>query len=383
MLFTFENDPFPKEDHKIGQQPKKIKYNISTQFDSKRPDIYINNDILNYQHYSFIDMSKQIMNLLEEDNSQLLKVEKESGEIEEEDGRKSKNKEKEGGEDNEDEYKDNKSSLVNRYFNTNKTVKCHNCNEIGHISKFCPNERIIICNKCNKEGHLQWQCPNIKCFKCNKIGHKIDACQEVNLFKCDSCGSIGHKKADCLKTETYKVKEAYLCFSKEDIKRMSLAHFPKYDTDDVSIINTDEESEYHRTKLKEIVIPTNEEKVILCPKCVVRHNCMKKCERNDNIKANFSDDKRYKAANYINNRGNLISNHMTKMYNDYKDYNYSSNYSNYSNNNNYSYSKDKNRSQSKYSNFYELNKEIQSKHSYIDLSNKQADDLLNKKVKRK
>jgi hypothetical protein len=90
-----------------------------------------------------------------------------------------------------------------RYYNftSNLSLKCNNCDQVGHLSKNCPMEEIITCIKCNQKGHKEINCPNIKCFKCNKIGHKSYECKLISgdqIEKCESCKNIGHLSKDCL-----------------------------------------------------------------------------------------------------------------------------------------------------------------------------------------
>ncbi|PNY28369.1 Zinc finger domain-containing protein [Tolypocladium capitatum] len=69
---------------------------------------------------------------------------------------------------------DNAGEVVN-----SGQLKCHNCREIGHTSKFCTQERVekpempkISCNNCNEEGHRLRDCPKPR----------------VDKFACKNCG---------------------------------------------------------------------------------------------------------------------------------------------------------------------------------------------------
>jgi hypothetical protein len=98
-----------------------------------------------------------------------------------------------------------------RYFLIgNITIKCFNCDEVGHLSRNCPNEIVLhTCLRCNTKGHSEYDCPNVKCFKCNKIGHKSFECKanSQNTIKCEMCKNIGHEAEDCL-VEPKKIKKS-------------------------------------------------------------------------------------------------------------------------------------------------------------------------------
>ncbi|XDG04236.1 hypothetical protein ABKA04_003851 [Annulohypoxylon sp. FPYF3050] len=71
----------------------------------------------------------------------------------------------------------------------NDIPKCHNCGELGHTSKRCPQEKV------EKE-----QTVVIKCFNCDQTGHRIRDCPEPRKPKfgaCKNCGQDGHMAKDC------------------------------------------------------------------------------------------------------------------------------------------------------------------------------------------
>ena len=65
---------------------------------------------------------------------------------------------------------------------------CSNCRELGHTSRFCPEERIessdrptVACNNCGGEGHRQRDCK----------------APRVDKFACRNCNQSGHNSRDC------------------------------------------------------------------------------------------------------------------------------------------------------------------------------------------
>ncbi|KAK5987098.1 Cellular nucleic acid-bindinghomolog-like protein [Cladobotryum mycophilum] len=91
-------------------------------------------------------------------------------------------------------------------------VKCHNCGELGHASKFCTQERVertdkpkIVCNNCSAEGHRLRDCPEPRvdkfaCKNCGKSGHKVAECEEppnLENVECRKCSKMGHFSKDC------------------------------------------------------------------------------------------------------------------------------------------------------------------------------------------
>jgi hypothetical protein len=86
----------------------------------------------------------------------------------------------------ESELRDEFSAKPIRFFHTeNKTIRCLNCKEIGHMARACPNETIFdLCKFCGT-GHGRGQnCPAIHCFKCNQMGHMGPNCRAKEFSTC-------------------------------------------------------------------------------------------------------------------------------------------------------------------------------------------------------
>ncbi|XP_051561358.1 zinc finger CCHC domain-containing protein 7-like isoform X2 [Myxocyprinus asiaticus] len=89
--------------------------------------------------------------------------------------------------------------LSNRYY-TEKSVTCHNCNKIGHLSKNCPTpKKVPCCSLCGLRGHLARTCPNRHCSNCSLPGHTYDDCLERAYWHkcCHRCGMTGHFIDEC------------------------------------------------------------------------------------------------------------------------------------------------------------------------------------------
>ena len=96
---------------------------------------------------------------------------------------------------------------------------CYVCqeyeNNIGHITRFCPNKQ---CKICGQKGHFGFECeniiitrlcPNKQCRICGKKGHFGFECKDIVSRK-ENCKKIATKKENCssttVKEETDKIK---------------------------------------------------------------------------------------------------------------------------------------------------------------------------------
>lgn len=182
---------FKKCKKKKGKKNKEIKvnYNVCSFFSSLiRPDIYSPFGVLKGNNYELIlskDKSKE-----EEDEKETKKEEEDVISVSSFDSVE------------EDININTKKIKDKRYFNieTDISVKCKICGEIGHIKKNCPNYDIKFCHRCIEIGHEDKDCDKKKCFKCNQIGHKTYKCpkDERQLIICGQCFCIGHKIEECL-----------------------------------------------------------------------------------------------------------------------------------------------------------------------------------------
>ena len=159
-----------------------------------------------------------------------------------------------------DDYEKMKHKDVRYYTIGNITIRCYNCNEVGHTSRNCPHDLIITCTRCNGKGHDDYECPNIKCFKCNRIGHKSFECKvsSKDIIKCDKCKNVGHEYEDCLINPEIRRKDlknivCYFC-SKEGhfICPISKDHtvIEEYHSDHVVMSESEKENEEGSDKYK-------------------------------------------------------------------------------------------------------------------------------------
>lgn len=96
--------------------------------------------------------------------------------------------------DVEDRYRINRGF---RYHNQFSGVRCRNCNESGHLSKFCPQPKVQVCHLCAEPGHQGYRCPQRICARCYETGHAMVECQQSYCDSCDICQAWGHPSRLC------------------------------------------------------------------------------------------------------------------------------------------------------------------------------------------
>lgn len=85
-----------------------------------------------------------------------------------------------------------------RSFNSaDKSIRCRNCNEFGHIAVRCTRPRkMMICYMCGEEGHRETRCPNAICLRCGKPSRTFTTvcgtCHKLNRRVCPLCHFPGH-----------------------------------------------------------------------------------------------------------------------------------------------------------------------------------------------
>ncbi|KJE89918.1 hypothetical protein CAOG_01319 [Capsaspora owczarzaki ATCC 30864] len=80
-------------------------------------------------------------------------------------------------------------------------IRCHNCDQMGHISRDCPNKRRVSpCYLCGEPGHTRFKCPNQTCYACFGAGHMMRDCRRRAAkphILCRRCKMRGHFEANC------------------------------------------------------------------------------------------------------------------------------------------------------------------------------------------
>ena len=258
-----------------------------------------------------------------------------------------------------------------RYFNfdSNLTVRCYNCNEVGHTNKNCPYEPQIFCYKCNSFGHEDRNCLLTKCFKCNKLGHKSNECNVSlkDMKLCNRCFNIGHNEKYCLinpeKHSVNFIKKNDLicefCGSNEHLvcdlkKNEDNFNFEEIEIEGEKInlnesLETDNEEENDESEEGEIKKEKNIIKGLdnnnikftdFCPFCAGFHK-LENCEMYENKKNSifvFDEQRKafvdfYMKKTNNNNNNNILNNNNNKR--NYSSNNNNNNRFNNNNNNNY------------------------------------------------
>ncbi|XP_032228443.1 zinc finger CCHC domain-containing protein 7 isoform X2 [Nematostella vectensis] len=93
---------------------------------------------------------------------------------------------------------------ASRYYKEEKRsmyIRCHNCNERGHMAVDCPDpKKVIKCCLCGGQGHYKRSCPNELCFNCDQPGHQSRSCRKPrrrHYDQCHRCFLEGHLQNDC------------------------------------------------------------------------------------------------------------------------------------------------------------------------------------------
>lgn len=89
--------------------------------------------------------------------------------------------------------------VSNRYY-TDKNVNCRNCNNLGHLSKNCPDpKKLPPCFLCGTPGHPARDCLKRHCKNCGLPGHLYDSCNENSYWNrhCHRCNMKGHYPDAC------------------------------------------------------------------------------------------------------------------------------------------------------------------------------------------
>jgi hypothetical protein len=81
--------------------------------------------------------------------------------------------------------------------------ECHNCKQVGHISRECPEPKVMRCRNCDEEGHQSRECDKpkdwsrVKCRNCEQFGHGAGRCPNPAVAPADGgWGDMGCGNGD-------------------------------------------------------------------------------------------------------------------------------------------------------------------------------------------
>jgi cellular nucleic acid-binding protein len=111
-----------------------------------------------------------------------------------------------------------------------KSVKCYQCNKLGHIARDC---KAPECYTCGKFGHLARECRSApaggesetECYRCNRVGHLARNCRSSTTKSGDSVaparggGVSGRGGGRGGKTRSASTQECYVCHKVGHIAR--------------------------------------------------------------------------------------------------------------------------------------------------------------------
>jgi cellular nucleic acid-binding protein len=91
---------------------------------------------------------------------------------------------------------DESNKKSSRYFKKDQDlIKCRNCQQLGHIARYCFNETKHECRYCLGE-HDSSMCGQ-NCFRCGGTGHISSNCPRKVERRCNRCYKFGHVEKEC------------------------------------------------------------------------------------------------------------------------------------------------------------------------------------------